>query len=114
MPVYGCNRAMVVTNAEFTRDAVEHARACGVELWGRSELAERVLALKGKGAPAMTTPIASSKQAAPAQQLPVTKAPPTCQRCGKPMVQRKGARGAFWGCSGYPKCRLTLELGQGE
>lgn len=30
-----------------------------------------------------------------------------CPDCGKPMVARKGANGAFWGCSGYPECRHT-------
>lgn len=27
-----------------------------------------------------------------------------CDRCGKPMKKRNGARGPFWGCSGYPDC----------
>ena len=31
----------------------------------------------------------------------------TCEDCGKPMVVRRGKRGAFLGCSGYPKCRST-------
>jgi DNA topoisomerase I len=29
----------------------------------------------------------------------------TCEKCGKPMVVRRGRFGAFLGCSGYPKCR---------
>lgn len=32
----------------------------------------------------------------------------SCPSCGKPMRQRSGASGAFWGCSGYPDCRTTL------
>lgn len=31
-----------------------------------------------------------------------------CPACGKPMRQRNGASGAFWGCSGYPGCKTTL------
>ncbi len=27
-----------------------------------------------------------------------------CEKCGKDMVVRASARGAFWGCTGYPKC----------
>ena len=30
--------------------------------------------------------------------------------CGKPMLKRDSARGAFFGCSGYPKCRTTYPL----
>jgi ssDNA-binding Zn-finger/Zn-ribbon topoisomerase 1 len=42
-------------------------------------------------------------------------AAPSCTVCGKPMVlrtARKGVRAGsqFWGCSGYPACRATLEL----
>lgn len=45
-----------------------------------------------------------------------------CDSCGKPMRIKKGKRGYFLGCSGYPKCkntgevpaRLVEELGIGE
>src|SRR5262249_4621253 len=30
--------------------------------------------------------------------------------CGKPMIIRKGRRGPFLGCSGYPKCKNTGEV----
>ena len=33
-----------------------------------------------------------------------------CDECGKPMTVRKGRRGPFLGCSGYPKCKNTAEL----
>jgi DNA topoisomerase-1 len=33
-----------------------------------------------------------------------------CEECGKPMVIRSGRRGPFLGCSGYPKCRHTMEV----
>lgn len=31
-----------------------------------------------------------------------------CPQCGKALHRREGAKGAFWGCSGYPECRVTL------
>ena len=34
----------------------------------------------------------------------------TCEQCGKPMVVRRGRRGRFLGCSGYPRCRNTRPL----
>ncbi len=33
-----------------------------------------------------------------------------CPQCGKPLVRRTGKRGAFVGCSGFPKCRFTKNL----
>ena len=45
-------------------------------------------------------------------QAPVA---PLCPRCGQPMALRTARKGPnagsqFWGCSGYPKCRATLDL----
>lgn len=34
---------------------------------------------------------------------------PTCEKCGKPMVLKKGKYGEFWACSGYPECKNTLK-----
>lgn len=32
----------------------------------------------------------------------------TCQQCQLPLKRRKGKRGdVFWGCSGYPNCKVT-------
>ncbi|MDP3963184.1 MAG: type I DNA topoisomerase, partial [bacterium] len=27
-----------------------------------------------------------------------------CEKCGAPLVQRRGRFGPFWGCSKYPEC----------
>ena len=45
-----------------------------------------------------------------AQRVPATAkaASPICSDCGKPMLMRKGARGEFWGCSGFPVCKSTM------
>ena len=33
-----------------------------------------------------------------------------CEKCGKPMVIKRGFRGAFLACSGYPDCKNTKPL----
>ena len=33
-----------------------------------------------------------------------------CDKCGKPMIVRASSRGAFWGCTGYPKCKNTHQI----
>ena len=38
-----------------------------------------------------------------------------CPRCGQGVLQqRKGKNGLFWGCSNYPKCRLTCNDKEGQ
>ena len=36
--IYGCDKAVVVTNSHFTKQAMEDARKIGVELWDREKL----------------------------------------------------------------------------
>lgn len=110
-PHYKCHRAMVVANQEFTRAAEELAKSNQVELWGRRKLAEVVAATQqlSTTSPPTATSIAASNADTSAQRVTVgtaaSSATPTCQRCGRPMVVRDSARGKFWGCSGFPKCR---------
>jgi DNA topoisomerase-1 len=37
----------------------------------------------------------------------------SCPDCGKELVVRRGRKGEFLGCSGYPKCRFTRDLAWG-
>jgi DNA topoisomerase III len=37
-----------------------------------------------------------------------------CPRCGKVMFRRKGPTGYFFGCSGYPSCRSTINDSESE
>ncbi|GHV49090.1 hypothetical protein FACS1894181_06960 [Bacteroidia bacterium] len=44
-----------------------------------------------------------------------TENAPICPRCGKPLTRRKVRSGAkagseFWGCTGYPDCKGTMEI----
>lgn len=36
---------------------------------------------------------------------------PECPKCSRPMAEREGQRGKFWGCTGYPTCKGTLNIG---
>jgi DNA topoisomerase-1 len=36
-----------------------------------------------------------------------------CEKCGRPMILKKGRFGNFLACSGYPKCRSTKALTTG-
>lgn len=38
-------------------------------------------------------------------------AAPECPQCGKPMRKRHSGKGDFWGCSVYPDCRGSRDIG---
>lgn len=37
-----------------------------------------------------------------------------CPRCKKPMRKRSGTSGPFWGCTGYPECKVTAADNNGK
>jgi len=37
---------------------------------------------------------------------------PSCPECGAQMRKRTSSRGQFWGCSNYPQCKGTREIGE--
>jgi DNA topoisomerase I len=45
--------------------------------------------------------------------LKAVKVDVACEDCGSPMTVRRGKRGFFLGCSGYPKCKGTKEVDEG-
>jgi restriction system protein len=99
---YHTSKAMVVSVGAFTKQAIDLAAACQVELWDGPRLQREVLALRG------TDALIGKQALAPAPELLVAIAPPpSCPRCSSAMVQRQSKHGQFWGCSRYPGCRGT-------
>lgn len=45
------------------------------------------------------------------EELPQLVEEVACPTCGKPMQVKRGPRGPFLGCSGYPECKTTMRLG---
>ena len=52
---------------------------------------------------------AGAPASADLKSIPVVEA---CDDCGSPMTVRRGRRGFFLGCTGYPKCKGTKEPGE--
>lgn len=42
-----------------------------------------------------------------------TSSLPPCEKCGRPMVMKRGRYGPFLACSGYPECRNVAKLKDG-
>ncbi|MGM1023183.1 MAG: restriction endonuclease [Bacillota bacterium] len=91
---YNSAEAWVVSNRDYTVAARNLAKSNGVRLVNRDELIQMILGMNPNVLPQPKQIIA----AYPAKAR-------VCNKCGQPMVLRKGARGEFYGCSSYPKCR---------
>ena len=57
-----------------------------------------------------TKSTATPRKAAAKVATPVSSEYGVCPTCGKALVKRKGPRGEFLGCAGFPKCRFTRAL----
>jgi hypothetical protein len=57
-----------------------------------------------------TKSLKTPRKAGAPVSAPVTSEYGACPQCGKALVKRKGPRGEFLGCAGFPKCRFTRPL----
>ena len=91
---YKASEAWVLSNRNYTEPAHNLAKLNGVRLIGRDELINMILAMTPGSTP-------SPKQV----MTEIPSKPIACNRCGEHMLLRKSAKGEFYGCSAYPKCK---------
>jgi restriction system protein len=99
---YRADEAWVVTNSFFTRAARELAQKGSVRLVDRDELIDFILELNSVGVQQEQVKIIKTE---------TMSNHGTCSKCGNTMVLKKGKRGEFLGCSSFPKCRYTKNVG---
>ena len=111
MAAKGAAGGFVVTSGRFTEDAAGFANGRNVMLIDGPKLFGLIRQVQSSKihAPALTRP---AEAAAPVDAVSA----PTCPICSLGMVKRTAKRGAnaggeFWGCSGYPACRGTRQIG---
>lgn len=118
MAAQGAAGGFIVTSGQFTKDAKAFASGRNIELIDGAKLAPMLRHARINTA--STSPAASAVNAlnpAPSS-LPSrsVSATPECPVCGSEMAKRIAKRGslagqAFWGCTRYPGCRGTRQLG---
>ena len=113
MAAKGAAGGFVVTSGRFTEDALRFASGRNLKLIDGPLLHDLIRqARNSRGQTPAQQSRSSSGSAAPAD----TPSVPGCPSCSKPMVKRTAKRGAnageeFWGCSAYPACRGTRQIG---
>lgn len=50
----------------------------------------------------------------PKAETAAESSPYRCHECHKPLAKRPGKKGTFWGCTGYPECKVTLPDDDGK
>jgi DNA topoisomerase-1 len=55
-------------------------------------------------------PLLSLEDAMAGSELDEEEGGSVCEKCGKPMAVKRGRKGMFLGCSGYPECKSTIPL----
>ena len=136
--IYNADVAVVMTNMDFTSQAIQDAAKLNVLLWGRDKIdslqkskisydsVEEIKKLKG-----MVNNIDSSRQREVNQEKDTTDAGDNiswirtlknggkeemiCPKCGSNLVIRTAKRGVnagsqFYGCSNYPNCKFTRDI----
>lgn len=101
----GIKRGMFMTLGGYTGDAKRLADKHGIEVVNESGLARMLEATDARFDPAALEILQETRK--------------LCPKCESEMVLRTARRGPgagkeFWGCSGYPRCRFTMPLSNGQ
>jgi restriction system protein len=97
----GLKRGTYATTSRYTADALEFAKANGINAQDGNGLL---------GLIAQRTPEQQTALLAVAYEGEYWK--PTCASCGIKLVERKPAKGGapFWGCSNFPRCKTRIYM----
>lgn len=100
----GLKRGTYATTSRYTADALEFAKAHGINAQDGTGLLKLI---------AQRTPEQQARLLEVAYEGEYWK--PTCASCGVKMVERTPKNGgvAFWGCKNYPRCKRTLMMKAG-
>ena len=96
MTAFGADNGILACTGGFTRGVVEFVQGKPITLISVSEIVEM--------AENASLNVVEDKVEYRIERTPVCPV----VGCGKRMVLRKGRYGEFWGCTGYPKCRGTI------
>lgn len=101
MTASGAAGGFVITSGQFTDEAKKFVDGLNIHLFDGAILHKMIREVNRHQATEIPTPVVASSQR-------------ICPKCGKQMVKRVAKQGAnagneFWGCSGYPQCRHTMD-----
>lgn len=90
---YNADEAWVISNTDYTKQAIELASSNNVKMINRENLIEMILKMNPSAVPS------------PEQTRTEVKAKTFKCSCGSDLVLKKGKYGQFYGCTNYPTCK---------
>lgn len=93
------NRGIFITTGTYTKDALAFCTSNPIQLLDGAAFLEKIRALPD-----------DRKQSLLRFAFEGDFSTPSCPSCGIKMVKRDGKRGAFWGCTHYPRCKSSFPL----
>lgn len=101
MVSHGLKRGTYATSSTYTREALEFAKANGINAQDGSALLQMI---RSRSLEQQASLLAVATEGEYWR--------PTCASCGVKMVERtpKNGGAAFWGCVNFPQCRATLPM----
>lgn len=100
----------IVCVGDYTPDARRFASGKAIELITGQDLVAMVDAVRQTAPPVRAPAARTGPTVVPSPApAPAHVASPACPKCSGPMVRRANRQtgSAFWGCTGYPRCRGT-------
>ncbi len=99
--IYKADVAVVMSNMDFTAQAIEDAQKLKVELWDRN----KIYSLQNKSTVEIQTQNKTKEE----------KDDLICPKCGGTLIVRTAKKGPnagsqFYGCSNYPNCKYTRDI----
>ena len=101
MAAHGIKRGQFATTSSFSEEAIDFARANGINLLDVDGLLTLI---------AQRTPQQQQDLLAVAYEGEYWR--PTCVNCGVKLTERtpKSGGNAFWGCTNFPRCKTTMQM----
>ncbi len=118
--IYKADIAVVMSNMNFTGQAIEDAKKLRVELWGRNKIyslqkaggveVENYTSQSLENIKELKDRISNTRENQPLENEGLI-----CPKCGGNLVLRTAKKGAnagsqFYGCSNYPNCKYTRDV----
>ncbi len=104
MVAFGAQKAILACTGGFTRGVREFVEEKPISLLDSSDIARMAEGVGGVVGVVDKLPKATRRGRADQEREP------SCPKCRRRMVLRRGSRGDFWGCPAFPRCRGTREV----
>ena len=97
------SEGIFLATGDFTVEAVEFAKANHIDAVNGLRYLEMIFTLSEEAQQSLLRTATEGDYRTP-----------SCPSCATKLIRRTAARGEFWGCRNFPRCRYTLNSPSGD